>query len=77
MWVSRRCGFHPWVRKIPWRRKWQTTPVFLPAKSHGQRSFMGFSPWGRKELARQDFVTEQQQQIVDLQYSVSFRGMTK
>ena len=38
---------------------------------------MGFSPWGRKELARQDFVTEQQQQIVDLQYSVSFRGMTK
>ena len=30
--------FHPWVRKIPWRRKWQSTPVFLPGKSHGQRS---------------------------------------
>ena len=35
--------------KIPWRRKWQPTPVFLPAKSHGQRSPMGYSPWGRQE----------------------------
>ena len=34
----RRCRFDPWVRKIPWRRKWQPTPVFLPGKSHGQRS---------------------------------------
>ena len=34
----RRCGFDPWVRKIPWRRKWQPTPVFLPGKSHEQRS---------------------------------------
>ena len=33
-----RCEFHPWARKIPWRRKWQLTPVFLPGKSHGQRS---------------------------------------
>ena len=31
-------GFNPWVRKIPWRRKWQLTPVFLPGKSPGQRS---------------------------------------
>ena len=38
---------------------------------------MGFSAWGLKELVRQDFATEQQQQIVDLQCSVSFRGMTK
>ena len=42
-------GVHPWVRKIPWRRKWQPTPVFLPGKSHGQRSLVGYSPWGRKE----------------------------
>ena len=35
---GRRQGFDPWVRKIPWRRKWQSTPVFLPGKSHGQRS---------------------------------------
>ena len=37
------------VRKIPWRRKWQPTPVFLPRESHGQRSLVGYSPWGRKE----------------------------
>ena len=45
-----RCGFSPWVVKIPWRRKWQPTPVFLPGKSHGQRNLAGYSPWGRKEL---------------------------
>jgi len=38
------------VRKIPWRRKWQPTPVFLPGKSHGQRSLVGYSPQGCKEL---------------------------
>ena len=38
-----------WVGKIPWRRKWQSTPVLLPGKSHGQRSLVGYSPWGRKE----------------------------
>ena len=42
--------FSSWVRKIPWRREWQPTPVFLPGKSHGQRSLMGYSPWGHKEL---------------------------
>ena len=36
--------------KIPWRRKWQPTPVFLPGESHGQRSLAGYSPQGRKEL---------------------------
>ena len=40
----RRRGFNPWVRKIPWRRKWQPTPVFLPGISHGQRSLAGYSP---------------------------------
>ena len=38
-----------WVMKIPWRRKWQPTPVFLPGKSHGQRNLVCYSPWGRKE----------------------------
>ena len=47
---SKRRRFNPWVRKIPWRRKWQPTPVFLPGKSHGQRSLADYSPWGRKEL---------------------------
>ena len=45
----RRCGFDPWVGKIPWRRAWQPTPVFLPGESHGQRSLAGHSPWGHKE----------------------------
>ena len=45
----RRPGFDPWVGKIPWRRKWQSTPVLLPGKSHGQRSLVGYSPWGREE----------------------------
>jgi len=39
-----------WVGKIPWSRKWQPTPVFLPGKSHGQRNLAGYSPWGSKEL---------------------------
>ena len=41
----RRCRFDPWVRKIPWRRAWKPTPVFLPGESHGQRSLEGYSPW--------------------------------
>ena len=36
------------VGKIPWRRKWQPTPVFLPGESHGQRNLAGYSPWGHK-----------------------------
>ena len=39
----------PWVEKIPWRRKWQPTPVFLPGESHGQRSLVGYSPQCHKE----------------------------
>ena len=42
--------FEPWDRKMPWRRKWQPTAVFLPGESHGQRSLEGYSPWGRREL---------------------------
>ena len=45
----RRCGFDPWVGKIPWRREWQPTPVFLPGELHGQRSLVGYSPWDHKE----------------------------
>ena len=42
-------GFDPWVRKIPWRRERQPTPVFLPGASHGQRSLAGYSPQGGKQ----------------------------
>ena len=45
----RSCEFNPWAGKIPWKRKWQPIPVFLPENSHGQKSLEGYSPWGRKE----------------------------
>ena len=45
----RRYRFGAWIGKFPWRRKWQPTPVFLPGKPHGQRSLLGYSPWGGKE----------------------------
>ena len=47
---SKSCRFDPWAVKIPWRRAWQPTPVSLPGESHGQRSLVGYSPWGCKEL---------------------------
>ena len=56
----RRCRFDPWVKKIPWRRKWQSTPLFLPWKFHGERSLVGYSPWNHKRV-RHGLVTKQQQ----------------
>ena len=44
--------FSPWVKKIPQRRKWKLTPVFLPGKSHRQRNLVGCSPWGRKPVSQ-------------------------
>ena len=49
---SVQCGrprFDPWIGKIPWGRKWQPTPVFLPGEFHGQRNLVGYSPWGYEE----------------------------
>ena len=51
--------FDPWDGKIPWRRKWQPSPVFLPRKSHGQRSLAGCSLQGHKRV-RRDLLTKQQ-----------------
>ena len=48
----KRCGFYPWVGKIPWRRTWKPIPVFSPGKSHGQRSLEGYGPQGHR--VRQD-----------------------
>ena len=45
----KKCGSDPWVRKTPWRRKWQPALIFLLGKSHVQRSLVGYSPWGCKE----------------------------
>ena len=60
----RRYGFSPWVRKIPWKRKWQPTPVFLPGKSQGQRSLVGYSPWGCKRI-RYELVIKQKNTTTD------------
>ena len=46
-----------WDGKMPWRRAWQPTPVFLPGESHGQRSLMGYSPRGGKELDTAEWLT--------------------
>ena len=49
--------FDPWVRKIPRRREWLPTPVFLPGESHGQRSLAGYSPWGCTKSDRTERLT--------------------
>ena len=54
----KRHRFDPWVGKIPWKRKWQPIPVFLPGKFHGQRNLAGYSSWGHKRL-RHDLATKQ------------------
>ena len=63
----KRCGFSPWIGKIPWRRAWQSTPVFMPGESQGQRSL---SPWGSKESdmteATSDTFTQLDLQIIIL-----------
>ena len=68
--VCKRCRFDPWVGKIHWRRKWHPTPVFLPGKSHGQRSLVGYSPWGckrvRHDLATKTTTTQQHTSYVKL-----------
>ena len=53
----KRLSFNPWIGKIPWSRKWQHTPGFLPGKSHGQRSQVGYSPCGGKESDMTECIT--------------------
>ena len=59
----RRRGFDPWVRKIPWRKAWQPSPVFLPGESQGQRRLAGYSPWGRKESDGTEVTEHSTQQV--------------
>ena len=59
---GRRHWFHPWVGKIPWRRKRQPTPVFLPGESHGRRSLVGYSPIGSQRTGP-DLATKQQVKV--------------
>ena len=58
----RRHGFNPWVRRIPWRRKWQPTPVFLPGRLHWQKSLTGYCLWGQKRV-RHNLATKQEKQF--------------
>ena len=53
----KRCRLNPRVEKIPWRRKWQPTPVLLPGEFHGQRSLVDYSPWGHNESDRTEQLT--------------------
>ena len=69
----RRCkryGFNPWLRKIPWRRKWQPTPVLLPEKSHGQKSLVGYSPWGHKESNMTEWLSVHAHTFIYIFFSV-------
>ena len=67
----RRCRFDPWVGKVPWRRKWQPTPLFLPGKSHGHRSLAGYSPRGCKESDTTEHTcTHRSRKISRLKYRV-------
>ena len=59
-----------WVRKIPWRRAWQPTPVFSSGESHGWKSLVGYSPWGQKESDTTE-VTEQARMHAYLHISMS------
>ena len=54
---ARDTGSDPRVRKIPWKKEWQPTPVSLPGGSHGQRSLVDCSPWGCKEMGTTDRLT--------------------
>ena len=77
-----RCGLDSWVGKIPWIRKWQLTSVFLAGKFHGQRSLVGYSPWGSKESDRterltQPFLITQRKVTCDLMVSCAPWGWTR
>ena len=61
-----------WVRKIPWRREWHSTPVFLPGECNGQRSLVSYNPWGYKESDR----TEQIILWGLIYYSMSYNEMS-
>ena len=64
--------FKHWVGKMPWRRKWQPTPIFLPGKSCGQRSLAGYRPWGCRRV-RHNLATKQQQESVFTVIKINYK----
>ena len=69
-WNAGDLGFDSWIGKIPWRREWQPTPVFLLGDSYGQRSLMGYNSWGRKELDTTEWLTLSLNERFDIYSSV-------
>ena len=63
------------VGKIPWRKKWQPSPVFLPGESHGQRSLAGYSPWSRRQLDTPEQLTPPVTKSRQLDPSIIFMGI--
>ena len=70
-----RSRLSPWVRKIPWRRKWQPIPVFLTGEFHGQRNLAGYSPWGCKELDMTEQLTLHFRDYIFFKLSLSFKTL--
>ena len=70
----KRYKFDPWVRKISWRRKWQPISVFLPGESHGQRSLVGYSPWGRKESDMTEGIEQRHEKSIWRKCEKNFQG---
>ena len=73
----RRCRFDPWVGKIPWRKAWQPTPVFLPGESYGQRSLAGYSPWGLKPSDTTEHAYTRDLQIIPILQAVRLQNKTR
>ena len=70
----KRHGFDPWVRKIPQRRKWHPTLVFLTGESHGQWSLVGYSSWGHKELDRSEHLSSSNYIIESCKLSIKIQN---
>ena len=73
----RRRGFDPWIEKILWRRGWQPTPVFLSGDFCGQRSLVGYSPWGCKETAMTEQQTDRQMMLGTISANLKARKTDK
>ena len=65
-------GFNPWIGKIPWRREWQPTLIFLPGESHGQRSLSGCSSYSGKELDTAEATNTHVRHVAFLEHPASF-----
>ena len=72
-----RPGFSPWIGRIPWRRTWQPTPVFLPGEFHGQRSLVGYSPWGRKESDMTEWLSMTHSRVQPIAAALHFPSLVQ